>query len=446
MIVRLCVAMVLFGIIMFPGLSEAIPAFAKKYEIACSLCHDSWTRLKVEGIKFKLNGYQMPNSEDGGEVAKHASAKNLFLDVGTGNPPLSITVEGGIILSQPTQGPDDQQEDKFFCCVEGNAVTLSAGGTLAPNIGYWLSLPWGKENVQQAYLRFVNWFGPGYMSMDIGAIKVVDYDVVGAGREWFGTPLIAFHGSPYNNNSNEVGLTAPHNDTGVRFYGKPEFGPFTYEMGFYTGSQIVSAGDDDNSLAQTLMGRIDAGPLALSLRYWNNKTGALDQSAVTTSGDTITFVANSRDTDEETQQFILSVRYRHPNFALDATFDNTRFSLGDRATTILGTEHTFSQDTITRTGLSVGAIWYINSWFETGLAYGTSNHDDYIRVIDGVSQNVTGLSVGLIQLRINVRPTQNTVVALETQYDLSNSDARKRSDGEEFDAQNKMVLQWKFSF
>jgi len=435
-------AFIVMAALLMPSIAQAIPAFSKKYEAPCSLCHASWPRLNDVGVKFKLNGYQMPDSEDGGESGKVSPADNLFLDIGSANPPVSLRLEGGLILIQPGEGPDKSQEDKFFCCVEGNAVTLDAGGTMAPNISYWLSLPWGKEGVQQGYLRFVNLFKPGLLGVDIGSMKVVDYDAVPAGREWFGSPLIAFYGSPYNNNSKEIGLTAAHYDTGLRLYGRPKYGPFTYEVGVYTGAQITSSQNDDSDLAFTAMGRVDKGKISVSLRYWGNSSGKIDQKATSSSGAALLFPANSKSADEKTQEFILSARYAHPYFAVDFTLDRTSFSVGDRQVTTDGVTHSFSQEGISRMAFSLGAIWYVNSWFETGLAYGFSQYEGYTQTIDDEIFKMGNKDVGLLQLRTQIRPTMNMTFGLEIQMDTSSASARKRPDGSGFSSQNKIVLQW----
>ncbi|MGA7293892.1 MAG: hypothetical protein WBW53_13495, partial [Terriglobales bacterium] len=37
----------------------ALPAFARKYGLRCSACHESWPMLNYFGQKFKDNGYQL---------------------------------------------------------------------------------------------------------------------------------------------------------------------------------------------------------------------------------------------------------------------------------------------------------------------------------------------------------------------------------------------------
>jgi hypothetical protein len=44
--------------------ASAFPAFARKYGLRCSACHESWPMLNFFGQKFKDNGYQLMNDRD----------------------------------------------------------------------------------------------------------------------------------------------------------------------------------------------------------------------------------------------------------------------------------------------------------------------------------------------------------------------------------------------
>src|SRR5258706_11667213 len=44
--------------------SNALPAFARKYGLRCSACHEAWPMLNYFGQKFKDNGYQLMNDRD----------------------------------------------------------------------------------------------------------------------------------------------------------------------------------------------------------------------------------------------------------------------------------------------------------------------------------------------------------------------------------------------
>ena len=106
MFTRFSIAIATAMILAVPVSADAIPAFSKKYEAPCSMCHNSWPRLNDMGVKFKINGYQLPDSEDGGKRAKISPSEDLFLDIGSANPPVSVRLEGGLGLLQPSSGPD----------------------------------------------------------------------------------------------------------------------------------------------------------------------------------------------------------------------------------------------------------------------------------------------------------------------------------------------------
>jgi hypothetical protein len=44
--------------------AQGIPAFARKYGLPCSACHESWPMLSFFGQQFKDNGYQLGNDRD----------------------------------------------------------------------------------------------------------------------------------------------------------------------------------------------------------------------------------------------------------------------------------------------------------------------------------------------------------------------------------------------
>src|ERR1700757_3458423 len=44
--------------------AHAIPAFARKYSLPCSACHEAWPKLNDFGIAFRDRGYQLGNEKD----------------------------------------------------------------------------------------------------------------------------------------------------------------------------------------------------------------------------------------------------------------------------------------------------------------------------------------------------------------------------------------------
>lgn len=46
---------------MMPALSQAVPAFARQYNVNCVVCHDAFPRLNAFGETFVADNYRMPN-------------------------------------------------------------------------------------------------------------------------------------------------------------------------------------------------------------------------------------------------------------------------------------------------------------------------------------------------------------------------------------------------
>jgi hypothetical protein len=57
-------ALLLALIVLVPTESEAIPAFARKYGVACSTCHEVWPKLNDFGQLFRDNGFRMRRDRD----------------------------------------------------------------------------------------------------------------------------------------------------------------------------------------------------------------------------------------------------------------------------------------------------------------------------------------------------------------------------------------------
>ena len=63
---RLASGLLLASLVLLFSASDAhaLPAFARKYGLRCSACHEAWPMLNYFGQKFKDNGYQLMNDRD----------------------------------------------------------------------------------------------------------------------------------------------------------------------------------------------------------------------------------------------------------------------------------------------------------------------------------------------------------------------------------------------
>ncbi|MEI6901172.1 MAG: hypothetical protein WCL00_14945, partial [Bacteroidota bacterium] len=51
-------------ILLTTGASQAIPAFARKYNTSCVTCHDAYPKLNPFGEAFRMNGYRYPKDDE----------------------------------------------------------------------------------------------------------------------------------------------------------------------------------------------------------------------------------------------------------------------------------------------------------------------------------------------------------------------------------------------
>lgn len=144
--------------LLFPaGDANAIPAFARKYNASCTLCHAPVPRLKAFGEEFAARGFRMVEP---GEPAEGA------------DPPRGTTPTGDPLLQLPERVPLAVRLDGHVAWRdEGDADTdfetpyvakLLTGGPLSPKIAYYayFILEEGEvEGLEDAYFHFSKIFG-----------------------------------------------------------------------------------------------------------------------------------------------------------------------------------------------------------------------------------------------------------------------------------------------
>ncbi len=116
--------------------AQAVPAFARKYDVTCSVCHTRQPRLNTYGQRFMENGYQLPGTEDGA-----STRKDLF-----GGPLNGVTLDAisnfmavrlradvqKANFREPTEATDDVE------ILFPNVINLFFAGTATKNIGFFI--------------------------------------------------------------------------------------------------------------------------------------------------------------------------------------------------------------------------------------------------------------------------------------------------------------------
>jgi len=146
--------------------ATALPAFARKYGLRCSACHESWPMLNYFGQKFKDNGYQLMNDRDApiwqnpGYWPVTFRMTPMWHRVSTGK----VAVDQGNGVARITSSGFDL-----------SGLDLHTGGTLEKNFSFFL-LPssdnTGAFHFETVMARLDNMFGSPWLNIKLGKFEL----------------------------------------------------------------------------------------------------------------------------------------------------------------------------------------------------------------------------------------------------------------------------------
>src|SRR6516225_6053110 len=151
------------------GNVHAIPAFARKYGMPCSSCHEAWPKLSPFGQQFKDNGYQMGNERDAPIYQNPAYwpvafriTPNWHLEENH-HLPVDDGAGGTTYANVHTQGFDF------------GGLDILTAGTLAKNISFLLvpsSDELGAFHFESVNIRFDNMFNSPWVNFKGGKFEL----------------------------------------------------------------------------------------------------------------------------------------------------------------------------------------------------------------------------------------------------------------------------------
>jgi hypothetical protein len=150
---------------------RAIPAFARKYGLPCSACHEAWPKLNAFGQTFKDNGYQLGNDRDAPiwqqptywpiamRITPHWHRESVDR-----NSVDDASNPGGILEQKTTTHGFDL-----------TGLDILTGGTLANNISF-LMVPsadnTGAFHFESVWVRFDNLLHSPYLNIKVGKFEL----------------------------------------------------------------------------------------------------------------------------------------------------------------------------------------------------------------------------------------------------------------------------------
>ncbi len=146
--------------------ANALPAFARKYGLRCSACHESWPMLNYFGQKFKDNGYQLMNDRDApiwqnpGYWPVTFRILPIWHRVSTGK----VAVDQGSGITRITTSGFDL-----------SGLDFHTGGTLEKNFSFYV-LPssdnTGAFHFETVMARLDNLFGSPWLNLKLGKFEL----------------------------------------------------------------------------------------------------------------------------------------------------------------------------------------------------------------------------------------------------------------------------------
>jgi hypothetical protein len=170
----LSLAMVLVPVVVtFSQRAHALPAFARKYGLRCSACHESWPMLNYFGQKFKDNGYQLMNDRDApiwqnpGYWPVTFRITPIWHRVSTGKVAVD-TYTGGAI----TGATEQRIESSGF---DLSGLDFHTGGTLEKNFSFYVlpsSNSAGTFHFESVFGRLDNIWGSPWLNIKLGKFEL----------------------------------------------------------------------------------------------------------------------------------------------------------------------------------------------------------------------------------------------------------------------------------
>jgi hypothetical protein len=154
-----------------PGI-RAIPAFARKYGLPCSACHEAWPKLNAFGQTFKDNGYQLMNDKDA-PIWQQPTYWPVAMRI---TPNWHRNSENRVGIDDPNNPGNTLEQKSTTHGFDLSGLDILAGGTLANNISFLLvpSIEGSGSGVgfESAFVRFDNLLHTPYLNIKVGKFEL----------------------------------------------------------------------------------------------------------------------------------------------------------------------------------------------------------------------------------------------------------------------------------
>src|ERR1700678_4474347 len=147
--------------------ASAIPAFARKYGLRCSACHESWPMLNFFGQKFKNNGYQLMNDRDAPIWQNPGYWRVTFRMT-----PIWHRVSTNLVATDQSPTGEQKITSSGF---DLSGLDFHTGGTLEKNFSFYLlpsSDPTGAFHFETVMARVDNIGNSPWLNVKLGKFEL----------------------------------------------------------------------------------------------------------------------------------------------------------------------------------------------------------------------------------------------------------------------------------
>lgn len=149
---------------------RALPAFARKYGMPCSSCHQAWPMLSPFGQAFKDNGYQMMNERDAPIYQQPAYWPVTFRIT-----PIWHRENANRAQVDGAAGVSGNEASVTTHGFDWTGLDFHTGGTLAKNISFYV-LPssdnTGAFHFETVFARLDNLAGSSWLNLKLGKFEL----------------------------------------------------------------------------------------------------------------------------------------------------------------------------------------------------------------------------------------------------------------------------------
>jgi hypothetical protein len=150
-----------------------IPAFARKYNLRCSDCHEAWPKLNNFGQTFKDNGYQLMTGRDAPVFQQGGYFPISFRSTVFWHQNSSDRIAVDNVPGNPAAGQTESRVTTSGFNISG--VDIWAAGTIAKNISFGVQTDIdnnGKAHFLSYFARFDNLMGSPWLNLKVGHFEL----------------------------------------------------------------------------------------------------------------------------------------------------------------------------------------------------------------------------------------------------------------------------------